>query len=296
MKLSYGELFCGPRGLSKGALLASAMHDNISIEHSWATDIDEDACKTYALNICGDVNADSVHPDDIRNPSHFKINSLPYVDILSFGFPCNDFSIVGEKMGIKGKYGPLYSYCANALNAIKPKVFVAENVGGITSSNQGKAFELILESFVEAGYRLTVNKFKFENYGVPQKRHRIVIVGFRNDTSYKFEVPSQFETPYITAKEALENPPINGASNHEYTQNTPKVMERLSWIDEGKNIWQAMDKKGFPSRLKLNVKGARLSQIYRRLNSNEPAYTITGSGGGGTHVYHWKENRALTYS
>ena len=94
--------------------------------------IDEDACKTYALNICGDVNADSVHPDDIRNPSHFKINSLPYVDILSFGFPCNDFSIVGERKGIHGEYGPLYSYGVKVIDYFKPRFFVAENVSGLS--------------------------------------------------------------------------------------------------------------------------------------------------------------------
>ena len=60
------------------------------------------------------------------------------------------------------------------------------------------------------------------------------------------------------------------------------------------NIWQAEEAGLLPDRLKLNVRGARLSQIYRRLDSTKPSYTITGSGGGGTHVYHWSENRALT--
>ena len=287
-------MFCGPGGLSKGAFLASEMHDKISIEHGWATDIDVDACKTYAYNICGDINSKSVYPDDIREPLHFIIKKLPPVDLLTFGFPCNDFSIVGEKLGIQGKYGPLYSYCVNALKILKPTVFVGENVGGITSSNQGQTFKVILNAFIDAGYRLTVNKFKFENYGVPQKRHRIVIVGFRNDTPYKFEVPAEFDSPAMTAKNALEIPLINGATNNELTKNTQKVIDRLSWIDEGKNIWHAMEKPDFPDQLRLNVKGAKLSQIYRRLHSNEPAYTITGSGGGGTHVYHWEENRALT--
>lgn len=60
------------------------------------------------------------------------------------------------------------------------------------------------------------------------------------------------------------------------------------------NVWQAEEAGLLPPELCLNVKGARLSQIYRRLDSKKPAYTITGSGGGGTHVYHWSENRALT--
>lgn len=67
-------------------------------------------------------------------------------------------------------------------------------------------------------------------------------------------------------------------------------MERLKHIRPGENAWNA----DIPPKLRLNVKGARLSQIYKRLDPDKPAYTITGSGGGGTHVYHWKENRALT--
>lgn len=70
------------------------------------------------------------------------------------------------------------------------------------------------------------------------------------------------------------------------------VKERLSFIREGENVWQAEER--LPENLRLNVKGARLSQIYRRLDSSKPAYTVTGSGGGGTHVYHWSEPRALT--
>ena len=68
----------------------------------------------------------------------------------------------------------------------------------------------------------------------------------------------------------------------------------LSKIPEGKNIWNVQDDKDFPKHLKLNVKRAKLSQIYKRLDSNKPSYTVTGSGGGGTHIYHWKDDRSLT--
>ena len=73
-----------------------------------------------------------------------------------------------------------------------------------------------------------------------------------------------------------------------------QVAERLSYIREGENVWQAEESGRLPEHLCLNVKGARLSQIYRRLDPSKPSYTVTGSGGGGTHVYHWSENRALT--
>lgn len=96
-----------------------------------------------------------------------------------------------------------------------------------------------------------------------------------------------------TCAEALEGIPAC-APNQERTSQSKTVAARLALIPEGKNVWQAEAEGLLPPELRLNVKGARLSQIYRRLDSHKPAYTITGSGGGGTHVYHWSENRALT--
>src|SRR5699024_6287341 len=137
--------------------------------------------------------------------------------------------------------------------------------------------------------------YKFEQYGVPQARHRIIIVGIRNDLQEQginFKVPAP-TTPdkYITSKEGITNPPIlESAWNHDLPRHSKKVKTMLSYMPEGANAWYP----GIPEELQLNVKGARLSSIYKRLDSNRPAYTVTGSGGGGTHMYHWKENRALT--
>jgi len=95
----------------------------------------------------------------------------------------------------------------------------------------------------------------------------------------------------MTAQQALEVPPIPKDSlNQELTKQSTVVIERLKLIKPGENVWNA----NLPDYLKLNVKGARLSQIYKRLHPDKPSYTITGSGGGGTHGYHWKEPRALT--
>jgi DNA (cytosine-5)-methyltransferase 1 len=69
------------------------------------------------------------------------------------------------------------------------------------------------------------------------------------------------------------------------------VVERLSYIDPGENCWNA---KRLPDHLKLNVPRTQLSHIYKKLDPEKPSYTVTGSGGGGTHMYHWAENRALT--
>lgn len=290
--LKYGELFCGPGGLALGALKAKIMINGITyrLRHQWATDYDLDSCNTYRRNICPD-EPHSVICEDVRN---LNINTLGSVDVFAYGFPCNDFSVVGEKKGFDGKFGPLYTYGTKILDIYKPKIFVAENVSGLKSANNGEAFNIILKDLEAAGngYNLTAHLYKFEEYGVPQTRHRIIIVGFEKSLGLRFRVPNQMtlHNPQSVLK-ALESPPIpEDANNHEITRQSKKVIERLKRIKPGENAWNS----DLPEELQLNVRGARLSHIYRRLHPDKPSYTITGSGGGGTHGYHWEEPRALT--
>ena len=170
---------------------------------------------------------------------------------------------------------------------------MAENVGGLRNSNDGKTFSMILDDMFSSGYSVYPHLYKFEDYGVPQSRHRLIIVGIRADQPVIYRIPSKL--PYLlkkrTCKDAIENPPIPlGAPNNEFTKQTHDVIERLKYIKPGENAFTA----DIPEHLQLKISGAKISQIYRRLDPNKPAYTVTGSGGGGTHVYHWEENRALT--
>ena len=202
---------------------------------------------------------------------------------------------MGESKGLHGNYGGLFSYGVKYINRVNPLFFFAENVSGLSSANNGKAFQVILHALNNAGlygYNITANLYKFEEYGVPQARHRYILIGIRGDLGKTFAVPAP-SGKMKTCKEALEGIPAT-AANQESTRQSKVVEERLKYIPEGQNVWQAEEAGLLPEHLKLNVKGARLSQIYRRLDSSKPAYTLTGSGGGGTHVYHWKENRALT--
>ena len=99
-----GELFCGPGGLAYGATTARIDDSEYKIVHKWANDYDADTCKTYIRNICPN-EAESVICGDVRK---LDIESLGDIDALAFGFPCNDFSFVGEQKGFNGIYGPLY--------------------------------------------------------------------------------------------------------------------------------------------------------------------------------------------
>lgn len=289
MKYKLGELFCGPGGLAWGATNAKCKNRQYSIVHEWANDYDSDTCETYRHNICP-KKPKTVYHADIRK---FDLTQLSPINALAFGFPCNDYSVVGEQKGMDGVYGPLYSYGVQALKIFHPDWFLAENVSGLRNANDGKAFAKILDELRGAGYTITPNLYKFEEYGVPQARHRLIIVGIRNDINITYRVPST--SPYSdvdnTCRTAIEVPPIPlDAFNNELTKQSSTVVERLDHILPGQNAFTA----DLPEHLKLNIKGAQISQIYKRLDPDKPAYTVTGSGGGGTHIYHWEESRALT--
>ena len=234
LRFKLAEFFSGPGGIGYGAGLSKVKGS--SIEHAWASDYDQDSCRTYKRNIktkaifCEKVEIFFSLVDK-------KKIILPKFDCFAYGFPCNDFSNVGEQLGFKGKFGPLYSYGVELINRYHPKWFVAENVGGIKSSNEGKSFTKILKDLEEAGkgYDLTVHKYKFEEYGIPQARHRIIIVGIKKELKLKFKVPKPtFKT--MTSKEALSNIPKN-AFNNELTNNSKQVIERLKYIKDSSDQW-----------------------------------------------------------
>lgn len=288
--IRVAEMFSGPGGI--GLALNEARSESYRFEHVWSTDYDPDACRTYKLNVLKNQPGAKVICEDIRK---VDIGALPPADGFLYGFPCNDFSLVGETRGLEGNYGGLFSYGVRYISRVNPVFFMAENVSGLSSANDGKAFKLILASLNNAGqfgYDITANLYKFEEYGIQQARHRIIMIGIRGDLGMRFKVPRP-SGKTVPCGKALEGIPAD-APNQEPTRQSRIVEERLSCIRPGENIWQAEEAGRLPERLRLNVKGARLSQIYRRLDPSKPAYTVTGSGGGGTHIYHWSENRALT--
>lgn len=286
-----GELFCGPGGIACGALRAKSKDGRLSIEHTWANDYDSDTCETYRKNICPDA-PETVYCGDVRE---LNIESLEKIDAFCYGFPCNSFSNVGKHQGFENeKFGQLYWYGIEVLKTHHPQWFVAENVSGIRSAGSGD-FEIILNDMREAGYNLNVHLYKAEEYGIPQTRHRVIIVGIDKDIPIKYRVPdpSEYSKCDISARTALSNIPEN-SPNNEIRKLNDKVIKRLSYIKPGENVWQAEERIGkeFPEELKIHTK-TKISQIYRKLDPEKPAYTVTASGGGGTFMYHWTD-RELT--
>ena len=283
-QLKLGELYCGPGGLACGALRAQSDDGEYGLVHAWANDYDPDTCKTYTKNICP-KDPESVHCGDVRE---LNIKKLGKIDAFAYGFPCNSFSQVGEHKGLENeKFGQLYWYGVEVLRTYKPKFFVAENVSGIRSAG----FDIILKDLQDCGYKLVSHLYKSEEYGVPQTRHRVIIVGIRNDIDVEYRVPAPIMGVDISSKTALANIPKD-AANNDVRKLTSKVVKRLSLIKPGENIWQAEEAGRIPDELKIHTK-TRISQIYRKLDPKKPAYTVTAAGGGGTFMYHWTD-RELT--
>ena len=312
MSYRMGELFSGPGGMALGAKLAADAIGGVKIEHAWANDYDLETCETYLRNVLKKPYSDkavlvretSALPQEgvviCKDVRDLDISALPKVSGFAFGFPCNDYSLVGEWKGLKGEYGPLYTYGVRVLAAQSPEWFVAENVSGLRGANEGRAFQEILAALHRPGgdleYKLVPHLYSFDEYGVPQRRKRIVIVGIRADLEAEFRVPSpsMYANIDVTAEHALTNPPIPmQAHNHELTKQSDKVVQRLSYLQAGENAFSPRALAIMPKDLHINTR-TTISTTYRRLEPDKPAYTVTGSGGGGSHMYHWVLNRALT--
>ena len=253
----------------------------------WANDFDEFACETFRHNF-GDV----IEKGDVEgfDPAD---RSIPDCDLILGGFPCQDFSIIWKRPGLKGERGNLYKSFLKFIDEKKPKAFVAENVKGLLSSNGHKAIEVILKDFesIEPGYLVKMKLYNFAEYGVPQFRERVLLVGVRKDTDFEFVHPSPTygpngRFPYKTAGQALEGVE-DILLNNEKMNIKQKTQDMLDLIPEGGNFTD------IPQDHPLYVKGL-ISHVYRRIDRNEPARTIIAAGGGGTWGYHYPEPRPLT--
>jgi DNA (cytosine-5)-methyltransferase 1 len=111
---------------------------------------------------------------------------LPKADLLVGGFPCQDFSLAGKQKGLSSERGNLYKSMLVALNKSKPKIFLAENVKGLLLLDNGRAMQTIISDFEKSGYYVKYKLFNTADYGVPQTRERVIIVGIRKDLENKF--------------------------------------------------------------------------------------------------------------
>ncbi len=274
------SLFSGCGGLDLG-------FHQCGYETVWANDFDLWAAKTFTHNF-GDV----MHCGDIEKIDPYKDKSIPDCDLILGGFPCQDFSMIWKRPGLNGERGNLYKSFLRFVDAKKPKAFIAENVKGLLSANKSKAIETIVSDFekITPGYVVKIQLYNFAEYGVPQFRERVLIVGIRKDTNFNFIHPEPTHgdgrRPFVTAGEALANIK-KSLPNNELMNPKQKTVEMLKLIPEGGNFTD------IPKDHPLYVKGM-ISHVYRRIHRNEPSKTIIAAGGGGTWGYHYPEPRPLT--
>ena len=232
------SLFSGCGGMDLGFIggfkFLGQEYSKTGFKVIWANEISAAACKTYRKNF-----GDYIIEGDISK----EIENIPEdADVIIGGFPCQDISINGKMLGIDGKRGSLYTYIVEAVKKVHPKVFVAENVGGLLLKKNSKSFKKIMEDFGSLGYNINCHLYHAEDYGVPQTRERIFIVGTQKGLpEFVPPEPITFDNP-VTVKDAigdLENKGEDKAFSH---------------------IWS-----------KANVSG---EQGNRRMIADRPGYTI----------------------
>ena len=209
------SLFSGAGGLDLGLIQAG----NAVV---WANDIDKDAVATYRENIGNHIMC-----EDIKN---IDIHNLPDAEVVVGGFPCQGFSLANRLRTLEDDRNQLYRFFYNTIKIKQPKFFIAENVKGILSLGKGEAIKQIISDFEGAGYLTTVNLVNMADYGVPQTRQRVLIIGQRKDLGeemlFHFPKPSHSkdgkELPkWISIKEAIDHFPDpdkeNNVINHIYS-------------------------------------------------------------------------------
>ncbi|MBQ7406156.1 MAG: DNA cytosine methyltransferase [Clostridia bacterium] len=209
------SLFSGAGGLDLGFIMAG--HTII-----WANDLYEDAVETYRKNI-----GDHIICEDI---SKIDAADIPDCDIVIGGFPCQGFSVANTKRHADDTRNALYKQLIRVIDAKKPKFFLAENVKGLTNMLGGKVFEMILSDFRALGYTVCAKVLNAADFGVPQTRQRVIIVGVRSDLDFEYIFPSPTHDKnginglpkwvgVLSALSAIPDPDQpNDLPNHEYSK------------------------------------------------------------------------------
>lgn len=209
------SLFSGAGGLDLGFKMAG--HEII-----WANDLYEDAVETYKHNLGGHIVCEDI--------SNIDVNEIPDCDIIIGGFPCQGFSVANMKRHVTDERNALYKQLIRVMEAKNPKFFLAENVKGLTNLDKGTVFQMILNDFSALGYQVSYQVLNAADYGVPQTRQRVIIVGVRNDIDFEYIFPAPTNSKecgnglprWVSVGEAMSDIPDpdlpNNLPNHYYSK------------------------------------------------------------------------------
>ncbi len=179
-RLKVASLFCGCGGMDLGILggfdFLGVSYPRSAFDIVYAVDNDAYCTKIY--------NANFEHKCQVKDVREIIPEQMPDFDLLVGGFPCQSFSISAQnppRLGFKDERGMLFFEMVKILKTKKPRAFIAENVKGLLSANNKQAFPMILKEFSEAGYHVQYHLVNASKFGVPQKRERVIIVGFQDE-------------------------------------------------------------------------------------------------------------------
>ena len=276
--IRVASIFAGCGGLDLGFRWAG-------YRLAYSNEIDREAAKTYEDNLG--------HAPECKDINDVDVAAIPDHDILVAGFPCQPFSTSGKRKGFDDTRGTLFFNLASILQSKVPPVFLFENVPGLTNHDGGHTFRRIREVIHSCGYQMHHNVLNAVNFGVPQLRERIFMVGIHKsiDKSYKFPL---IQTPHRSVAEAIDDlRHMPDLPNHEPMKHTKRIIERYSYIPVGGSLkdvppQQRQRKRGDPN----TTSGKISTQSYRRLVPNSPSPTITAMFQ--AHFIHYSEPRNLT--
>lgn len=263
------ELFAGAGGLALGLEQAGFSHIGL-IE--W----DKAATDTLKLNrpnwnvLCGDVEI--VASENLEEEFNIKKGQL---DLLSGGAPCQSFSYAGKRLGLNDVRGTMFYHYATFLHKLQPKMFLFENVKGLLTHDNKKTYQTILNIFEDEGYTTFHKVLNAKDYGVPQKRERLITIGIRNDLKDKisFNFPKEHEYKPVLRDIKMD---INPSKDECATYSQYKK-EIFSLVPPG-GYWRDIDPMIAKEYMKScwDMGGGRTG-ILRRLSLDEPSLTVLTS-------------------
>ncbi len=261
------ELFAGAGGLALG--LEKAGFESIGL-----VEIDKFASETLKKNRpkWNVINDDVEYISSLELENYFNIKKGE-LDLLSGGAPCQAFSYAGKKLGLDDTRGTLFYNYAIFLKKLQPKMFLFENVKGLVSHDKGRTFTTMLEIFEKEGYMVSWKVLNAWDYGVAQKRERLILVGIRSDLSDKieFEYPKKHEYKPVLRDILLDCPKSEGSK---YSEHKSKIFELVPQGGYWKHIPENIAKEYMKTCWDM---GGGRTGILRRMSLDEPSLTVLTS-------------------
>ncbi len=259
------ELFAGAGGLALG--LEKAGFDTIGL-----VEIDEAAAKTLKKNRpeWNVINRDIAEVSCLNLEKMFDIKKGE-LDLLSGGAPCQSFSYAGKRLGLEDARGTLFYHYAMFLHKLQPKMFIFENVRGLLTHNGGKTYKTITDIFSAEGYEIKKAVLNAWDYGVPQKRERLITIGIRRDLEIDFTFPKPHKYKPVLRDILMDCPPSCG------TRYSKRKEEIFSLVPPG-GYWRDIPQDIAKEYMKScwDMEGGRTG-ILRRMSLDEPSLTVLTS-------------------